>query len=93
MRSFRYLVLSLCLCLAQIGASAHGVNHALDEMQGVMAHHCDLCLAAHDLGAAAPTVATFALAPTTPNAPSDPVFAAPRHLAPPLARQGAPPVA
>ena|GEM_PF-2004221 len=45
-----FLLAFLLLC-AQTLATAHAVEHVLEEGKGVPAHTCVLCIAGHDLGA------------------------------------------
>ena len=45
-----FLLAFLLLC-AQFIATAHAVEHVLEEGKGVPAHTCVLCIAGHDLGA------------------------------------------
>jgi len=49
----RHLFLVLILVFAQLAAGAHAIGHSLDQGDGLAPHTCELCLAAHDLGAAA----------------------------------------
>ena len=44
-----FLLAFLLLC-AQAFAAVHAVEHAVED-QGMPTHACELCLAAHDLGA------------------------------------------
>jgi len=53
----RHLLLVAVLCFAQLAAGAHAVGHAADDQGGLPAHTCELCLAAHDLGAMLPSLA------------------------------------
>jgi hypothetical protein len=55
----RHLVLVAVLLFAQLAAGAHAVEHAADNGRGLPTHTCELCLAAHDLGAALPALATL----------------------------------
>ena len=52
----RYLLVAVLL-FAQLVAGAHAVGHALDNDSGLPNHSCELCLAAHDLGTALPSLA------------------------------------
>ncbi len=47
-----HLLLAVLLLCAQALAGAHSIEHAVEEGQGAPTHICELCLAAHDLGAA-----------------------------------------
>ena len=53
MNPCRHLFLVLILVFAQLAAGAHAIGHSLDQGDGLAPHSCELCLAAHDLGAAA----------------------------------------
>jgi len=44
------------MLFAQLAAGAHAVEHAAGEREGLPTHICELCLAAHDLGSALPSV-------------------------------------
>jgi hypothetical protein len=57
MNPLRHLLLVAVLIFAQLAAGAHAVGHAADNEGGLPAHTCELCLAAHDLGAALPVLA------------------------------------
>ena len=59
MNPLRHLLLVAVLCFAQLAAGAHAVGHAADNEGGLPAHTCELCLAAHDLGAALPALAVL----------------------------------
>jgi hypothetical protein len=54
MRSWRHLLLVVSLLLGQLLAGAHAVEHAASKEDGLPTHVCQLCLTAHDLGAALP---------------------------------------
>jgi len=87
----RHLLLVAVLLFAQLAAGAHAVEHAAGNEGVLPTHVCELCLAAHDLGSALPSV--LALPPLL--AAHDRPVALPlggrSALPPPLARQGAPP--
>jgi len=57
--SLRHLLLVAALLFAQLAAGAHAVGHAADNESGLPTHACELCLAAHDLGAALPSLASL----------------------------------
>ena len=57
MNPLRQLLLVAVLLFAQLAAGAHAVGHAADNDGGLPAHACELCLTAHDLGAALPALA------------------------------------
>ncbi len=91
MTSLRHLLLALVLGLAQLLASAHAVDHALGNEEGLPNHHCPLCLTAHDLGAGAP--AAVPLPPVVKPAPvrAEVKAAVWPDIRPPRACQRAPP--
>jgi hypothetical protein len=55
----RHLLLVVVLFFAQLAAGAHAVEHAAGNEDGLPTHACQLCLAAHDLGAALPSLAAL----------------------------------
>ena len=57
MNPLRQLLLVAVLLFAQLAAGAHAVTHAVDNDSGLPTHACELCLTAHDLGAALPALA------------------------------------
>ncbi len=59
MRSWRHFLLVVSLLLGQLLAGAHAVEHAANNEDGLPTHVCQLCLAAHDLGAALPSVVSL----------------------------------
>ena len=59
MRSWRHLLLVVSLLLGQLVAGAHAVEHAASKEDGLPTHVCQLCLTAHDLGAALPSVVSL----------------------------------
>ena len=59
MLQLRHLLLVVVLFFAQLAAGAHAVEHAADNEKGLPTHACQLCLAAHDLGAALPSLAVL----------------------------------
>ena len=59
MNPLRHLLLVAVLFFAQLAAGAHAVGHAADNESGLPAHTCELCLAAHDLGVALPSLVTL----------------------------------
>jgi len=88
----RHFFLVAVLLFAQLAAGAHAVDHAAGKEGALPGHACELCLAAHDLASALPSlavpppVAQPYLVPEVRPALGRTVFAAP------LARQGAPPL-
>lgn len=59
MNSLRHFLLVVVLLFAQLAAGAHAVEHATGNKEGLATHTCELCLAAHDLGAALPSLAAL----------------------------------
>lgn len=59
MNSLRHLLLVVALVFAQLGAGMHAVGHAADKDSGLPNHACELCLSAHDLGSALPSLAAL----------------------------------
>ncbi|MGE5472333.1 MAG: hypothetical protein ACM3X0_16170 [Bacteroidota bacterium] len=57
MRSLPRLLLVALLFFAQAWAGAHAVEHAAGKEGALPNHVCELCLAAHDLGSALPSLA------------------------------------
>jgi hypothetical protein len=70
--AIRQILLVAVIAFAQWVAAAHAVEHAAGEGQGLPTHTCELCLAAHDLGAALPA----ATVPPVLPAPEMPPLAA-----------------
>jgi hypothetical protein len=52
----RHLLLVAVLFFAQLAAGAHAIEHATSNENGLPTHACQLCLAAHDLGTALPSL-------------------------------------
>jgi hypothetical protein len=59
MLQLRHLLLVAVLVFAQFAAGVHAVEHTLANEDGLPTHACQLCLAAHDLGAALPSLAVL----------------------------------
>lgn len=91
MQPLRHFLLIVVLLFAQLAAGAHAVEHAADNKAALATHICELCLAAHDLGAALPSLA--ALPPVLLVHLVPDLLAAPGRnaLPPPLACQRGPP--
>ena len=93
MNSLRHFLLIAVLVFAQLAVGAHAVEHAAGKEGALPTHTCELCLAAHDLGAALPSVPLL-LAPVLPApAPDMPEVRGRAALSPPLACQCGPPLA
>ena len=91
MNPLRRLLLVVALFVAQMAAGAHAVEHVANDGDGLPTHLCQLCLTAHDLGAALPSLAAL---PPVPAGQLRPVALTVNDrgaLPPPAARQGAPP--
>lgn len=58
MRAWRHFLLVASLILAQLLAGAHAIEHAAGNDEALPTHACQLCLTAHDLGAALPSLAS-----------------------------------
>lgn len=56
MLQLRHFLLVAILFFAQLATGAHAVEHAAGDEKGLPTHACQLCLAAHDLGAAMPSL-------------------------------------
>lgn len=92
MQPLRHLLLAGFLFFAQMVAGAHAVGHAADHEDGSLPHVCELCLVAHDLGTALPTLAVL----PTAHVP-EPIRAAGqvnerRYFPTPAAPQRGPPI-
>ncbi len=59
MNPLRHLLLVAVLVFAQLLAGAHAIEHAAGNDDALPTHACQLCLTAHDLGIALPSVATL----------------------------------
>ncbi|WP_150430580.1 hypothetical protein [Dechloromonas sp. CZR5] len=59
MNPLRHLLLVAALVLVQLLAGAHAVEHAAGNEDALPTHACLLCLTAHDLGVALPSVASL----------------------------------
>ena len=59
MRSWRHLFLVASLFLAQLLVGAHAVEHAAGNDDSLPTHVCQLCLTAHDLASALPSLASL----------------------------------
>jgi tetrahydromethanopterin S-methyltransferase subunit C len=62
-KPLRHLLLVAVIACAQWVATAHAVEHAAGDGKGLPSHTCELCLAAHDLGAALPSAAALPALP------------------------------
>lgn len=91
MHPLRHLLLVVALVFAQLAAGAHAVDHAVGKDGALPAHACELCLAAHDLGAALSGVVSLPPIVDLVLVPEALSFFARSHLPPPRASQRAPP--
>lgn len=64
MLQLRHILLVAVLFFAQLAAGGHAIEHAAGNENGLPTHACQLCLAAHDLGTALPSL--VALPPVQP---------------------------
>lgn len=92
MSIFRRLLLVFALCAAQLAAGAHGIAHAAGDEGALPGHVCELCLSAHDLGAALPTLALPPVVVAVRLQPDAFTPSGRGALPPPVARQRAPPL-
>ncbi len=93
MRSWCHLLLVVSLLLGQLLAGAHAVEHAASKEDGLPTHVCQLCLTAHDLGAALPSVVSLPPLVLPLWLPESPVAQGRTAFPPPLACQRGPPAA
>lgn len=88
---FRRFLLVFVIVFAQWAAAAHGVEHAVGEGKGLPAHACELCLVAHDLGTALPSVVALPPVAAIQLLPAQVDQHDRGALPPPLASQRGPP--
>lgn len=93
MAPLRHLLLIIALLFAQLAAGAHAVDHAADTGKGLPSHVCELCLTAHDLGSALPSLAALPPIVAPRLAPAADVATGRGALPPPAAIQRGPPAA
>ncbi len=93
MTALQRLLLAFVVFFAQLAAGMHAVEHAGGKEGALPAHTCELCLAAHDLGAALPSLAAVPLAAPPQGAPAAAPAIGRAFLPAPAPRQGAPPFA
>lgn len=91
MAKLRPLLLVITLIFAQLVAGGHQVEHAAGKDGILLGQACELCLAAHDLGAALPKIVSLPRIADLVLVPEALSFIARSHLPPPNTRQGAPP--
>lgn len=87
----RFLLVVL-IFLSQIWAGAHAIEHAAGKEGALPAHVCELCLAAHDLGSALPSLAILPPVVASCLVPEVLLAHARKTFPPPLACQRAPPL-
>ena len=92
MNSLRHLLLVLALVFAQLAVGVHAVGHAAGDDEAVPTHACELCLQAHDLGAALPALALLPLPVLLAEAAACPIRQGRLALPPPPAGQRGPPL-
>ena len=93
MNSLRHFLLVIVLLFAQLAAGVHAIEHAAGEREGLPTHVCELCLAAHDLGAALPVPAALPLLPFTCVVPENLTAISRASFPAPAACQRGPPTA
>ncbi len=93
MNSLRHLLLVAVLLFAQLAAGAHAVGHAADNESGLPTHACELCLAAHDLGSALPSVVALLPVVIAQLIPESLDSFARQTFPAPIASQRGPPIA
>ena len=93
MNPLRHLLLVAVLCFAQLAVGVHAVGHAADNESGLPAHTCELCLAAHDLGATLPSLVALPPVITTALVPEVQYAGGRSAFPPPAAPQRGPPIA
>ena len=91
MTTLRSLLLVVVLFFAQWAAGVHALEHALGEREGVPTHACELCLAAHDLGSALPSMVAMLPVQVASAIPENLTTASRASFPAPLASQRAPP--
>lgn len=92
MSPFRHLLLVLVLLLAQLAGAAHAVEHAANKEGVPPSHVCELCMVAHDLAAALPSLATLPAIPAGRLLPPSPSPVARSDWPAPRAVQRGPPL-
>ncbi len=93
MNPLRHLLLVAVLFFAQLAAGAHAVGHAADNEGGLPPHTCELCMAAHDLGAGLPSLAALPPVITAALVPEVQYAGGRSAFPPPAAPQRGPPIA
>lgn len=91
MTALQRFLLVVALFVAQAVAGMHAVEHGVAKDGGLPDHVCELCLAAHDLGSALPSVVALPPVAADHEAPADAVVSGLAALPAPVPRQGAPP--
>jgi hypothetical protein len=91
--SLRHLLLVAVLLFAQVAAGAHAIDHAVDNESSLPKHACELCLTAHNLGAALHSVAVLPPLALSHLAPEEQQTNDRGALPPPVACQRGPPAA
>ncbi len=93
MSPLRHFLLVLVLLLAQLAGAAHAVEHAANKEGVPPTHVCELCMVAHDLAAALPSLATLPAIPAGHLAPPALPPVTRRDWPAPHAAQRGPPLA
>ncbi|MBS1144251.1 MAG: hypothetical protein H6R14_1657 [Proteobacteria bacterium] len=92
MLRLRHLLLVIALVFAQLAAGVHAVEHAASNEQGLPTHACQLCLAAHDLGSALPSLAALPPVVAVQFVPASFTAHGRRTFPAPVATQQGPPI-
>lgn len=93
MTALQRFLLVVALFVAQAVAGMHAVEHGATKDGGLPDHVCELCLAAHDLGSALPSLVSPPPVVFHHLAPAPQIAAGFVEPSAPLPRQGAPPFA
>lgn len=94
MLPLRHILLVAVLFFAQLLAGAHAIEHVAEKGgdKGLPTHTCQLCLAAHDLGTALPSLTALPAVPVVEAVPES-LSAHDRSAFPaPVATQRGPPI-
>lgn len=92
MNSLRHLLLVAVLFFAQLAAGVHAVDHAAGNEGALPTHTCELCLAAHDLGAALPSLLVVPPVLAVHDRPDSQLSTGRTVFPAPLTRQRDPPI-
>ena len=93
MKPLRHLLLVIALVFAQLAVGVHAIGHATGDDDALPTHTCELCLAAHDLGSALPSLPATLPLVALQLLPEVRVLVARAAFPPPLPVQRGPPLA